>query len=215
MNSNISMNINNQVFDPETLSANRKAGGENYKQIKRDGLAQDKESFRKLEKAATQFEIKTKRETTILSAFSEIGKDVNRGRNVKKYTIVMFNNRAIVCKNCIHDLILRIFGGRRKGVNAEIDTLLTSKTLKYKTEAFGKRANDSNYTPETSNVEIEKGIDYYMGFRRYGVSTEGLAQFKAELDPLITKYYAYYLPKVEQMDPLLSLKLTNFLNRQS
>jgi hypothetical protein len=125
----------------------------------------------------------------------------------------MFNNRAIVCKNCIHDLILRIFGGRRKGVNAEIATLLISKTLGYKTEAFINRAKDSNYTPETSNVEIEKGIDYYMGFKRYGVSTEELAQFKAKLDPLIVKYYAYYTENVEQTDPLLSSKLTNFCNR--
>jgi len=212
MDLNIRMNINNQVYDAETLSANRKVGGENYREIKRDGLAQDKKLFRELEKAATQFEIKTKRETTILSAFSDIGKDVNREKNVNKYTIVMFNKRAIVCKNCIHDLILRIFGGRRKGVNAEIATLLNSKTLNYKTEAFVNRAKDTNYTPESSNIEIEKGIDYYMGFKRYGVSTEELEQFKAKLDPLIVKYYAYYTENVEQTDPLLSSKLTDFCN---
>jgi hypothetical protein len=198
----------------ESLSAYRRGDKSSYREIKKEGLRQNEKLFRQLEKAATQFEIKTKRETTILNAFSEIGKDVNQGKNVNKYTIVMFNNRAIVCKNCIHDLILRIFGGRRKGVNAEIQTLLTSQTLNYKTDAFSRRLKDLNYSPENSNVEIEKGIDYYMGFKRYGVSLVQLEEFKNTFDGLITKFDAYYLmdENITHKNPSLSLKLQNFNN---
>ena len=66
--------------------------------------------------------------------FTSIGKSLDiykddsaKGIDVKKYTTVIFNNKAIVCKSKIHSLVLRVLGGRINKVGEKVNEYLESK----------------------------------------------------------------------------------------
>jgi hypothetical protein len=53
--------------------------------------------------------------------------DSLEGKDILKYTTVIFRNKAIVCKNKIHSLVLRILGGRIGQVGEKVNTYLKSE----------------------------------------------------------------------------------------
>ena len=105
---------------------------------------------------------------SISTALTKIDSDAHKGKNVKNYTIVMYNDKAIVCRDCIHDLVLRIFGGRRNKVEQALPGYLASDIYKEnRMQQVNEMLDGRSYSQEAAQQQITTMISDYHVISKY------------------------------------------------
>ena len=64
---------------------------------------------------------------SITKVLEGVYKDALAGKNVGKYSIVLINKRAVLCRNCIQEFFCRIFRDRKMDLNDEMNKYFESK----------------------------------------------------------------------------------------
>ena len=178
MKLSINVNVDNHKYlvDVNTLN-DLKNDKRVFTKIDRECKRQEPALYSEIQKAAN-----------ISTVLKEICSDTKKGKATKNYTIVLFNNKVILCKNPIHDLILRIFGGRRDKVGEVISNYLDSILSKP-----SKRELDlqKSGVQVCKNIEerIALGISDYNVIKNYPeVGDEVKGQFLSDIQNLISLY---------------------------
>ncbi len=63
---------------------------------------------------------------TLSNAVEKVKADFLKGDRIQNYTIISLRNKVTICKNCVHALILRIFGGRIQKTGKELANYFTT-----------------------------------------------------------------------------------------
>ncbi len=178
MKLSINVNVDNHQYLVDVNTLNR--------------LKRDKRIFAKIDrqckKQAPALYSEIQKTVNISTVLKEIYRDTMKGKATKNYTIVLFNNKVILCKNQIQDLILRIFGGRRDKVGEVISNYLDS-TLSESSKTELDLQKSGVQVRKNIEERIALGISDYNVIKNYPeVSEEIKGMFLSDIQDLISLY---------------------------
>jgi hypothetical protein len=175
---NINVNVDNHIYSVDVNTLN--------------DLKRDKRVFAKIDRQckreAPALYSEIQKTANISTVLKEISTDTKNGKATKNYTIVLFNDKVILCKNPIHDLILRIFGGRRDKVGEVISNYLDS-SLSEPSKIELKLQESGVQVHKNIKERIAVGISDYNVIKNYPEVSDGVkGQFLSDIQDLISVY---------------------------